>query len=213
MWVACSRSHTTTFSFCHLSFFFFRLPPFPTSPCLPPATHSCPAQGAGERSLERRCTCSFLLLNREHQSRRCLHQRREAVKALHMQPETIYQQTGHVNVAFQLLSHVERVSCSALVCLGRWEQGRGGRETPENLDVSGLQSKWQRGLLAVKTTRNNRKHEGLTVSGLTRTELFLCVLQHQTMENFNDQQVSYDLQSFLDRSFQNSLSFSGPMLE
>lgn len=69
---------------------------------LPLATHSCPVQGAGERSLERRCTCSFPLLNSMHQSRRCLSTNgRRPLNALHMQPETIYQQKGNVNMGLE----------------------------------------------------------------------------------------------------------------
>lgn len=69
---------------------------------LPLATHSCPVQGAGEHSLERRCTCSFPLLNSVHQSRRCLPCiGGRPLNALHMQPETIYQRTGNVNVGLE----------------------------------------------------------------------------------------------------------------
>ncbi len=80
----------------------FHSPRLTFSLCLPLATHSCPVQGAGEHSLERRCTCSFLLLNSVHQSRRCLStDGRRPLNALHMQPETIYQQTGNANAGVE----------------------------------------------------------------------------------------------------------------
>lgn len=50
---------------------------------------------AAKRSPELRCTCSFLLLNSEHQSRRCLSTGgTRPLRALHMQPGTIDQQAA-----------------------------------------------------------------------------------------------------------------------
>lgn len=96
----------------------------PLSP--PLATHSCPARGG----VEWRCTCSFLLLNRAHQSRRCLHQRLRRLRYyMCSQRLSIRRQAmlmwGHGQVfssralSLQVPSHAGRVSCSALVCLGR----------------------------------------------------------------------------------------------
>lgn len=50
---------------------------------------------AAKRSPELRCTCSFLLLNSVHQSRRCLSTGgTRPLSALHMKPETIDQQAA-----------------------------------------------------------------------------------------------------------------------
>ena len=97
--------HFLSLALLHLHHFLYVFSSSPSSLTLslslrlPLATHSCPVQGAGERSPERRCTCSFPLLNSVHQSRRCLStDGGRPLNALHMQPETIYQQTGNVNV-------------------------------------------------------------------------------------------------------------------
>lgn len=95
------RCFTFSHLFCLLLTFLIFIP-HSLPLCLPLATHSCPVQGAGEHSLEWRCTCSFPLLNSMHQSRRCLSTSGgRHLNALHMQPESIYQQTGNVNVGRQ----------------------------------------------------------------------------------------------------------------
>lgn len=163
--------YLTAYFHCSCSSPIFFTFPFSLTPlCLPMATHSCPAQDAGECSWEQRCTCSSQLLNSRHQSHRCLHQRRGQImhctcswrrsisrQAMlmwdHRSVLCIWTTLCHCKITWNAWS----VLCFASVCLARWEQDSKSPEMSENVDLSHLPSKPQWGLLVLKTVWNNRK--------------------------------------------------------
>lgn len=146
---------------------------------LPPATRSC---SVSRSQTELRCTCSFLLLNSAHQSRRCLSTRgARPLSALHMQPETIDQQAAGTGAGLGPSFYVavtetsEEHGCVPVLeaFISVWPG-----ESAQMTEHLFIRVKCSGGLLGVKTVWNNRKYthrgyqgEDSVGAGAGRTEI------------------------------------------